>query len=164
MERGLRRFLPAKGAPNYRSPAPGENVIIGDNWHMNRGAGAERSCTEVIWNAEHWHALVEGLFMLPPEDDQRFDLFVATDGIWTNHKALATHIKEGAEELAERRKSATRSRKPKFRRDHWWDSFAMMLVARSIEQWFRENLVSKPKRQKQSQPTGMAETEEIGAR
>lgn len=164
MERGLRRFLPAKGAPNYRSPAPGENVIIGDNWHMNRGAGAERSCTEVIWNAEHWHALVEGVFMLPPEDNQRFDLFVATDGIWTNHKALATHIKEGAEELAERRKSATRARKPKFRRDHWWDSFAMMLVARSIEQWFRENLVSKSKRQKLSQPTRMAETEEIGAR
>ena len=55
---GLRNWLPAKGAPNYRSPKPGRGVIIGDNWHINRGAGAERRCDEVIWNAAHWHALV----------------------------------------------------------------------------------------------------------
>lgn len=165
MERGLRRFLPAKGAPNYRSPAPSDNVIIGDNWHMNRGAGAERSCTEVIWNAEHWHSLVEGLFMLPSDDSHRFNLFVPPEGndIWTNHKALTIHIKEGAEELAERRKTITRTRKPKFRRDHWWDSFAMMLVARSIEQWFRQNLVKK-KPQQPAKPLRPADTEELGAR
>jgi hypothetical protein len=36
--------------------------------------------------------------------------------------------------------AATRRRKPRFRRDHWWDSTAQMLVAQSIEHWFRENL------------------------
>ena len=165
MSRGLRRFLPAKGAPNYRSPAPAENVIIGDNWHMNRGEGAERSCTEVIWNAEHWHSLVEGLFMLPDEDDTGFQLFRSEPGIWVNHKRLAEHIREGSEDLAESRRKASRSRKAKYRRDHWWDAFAMMLVARSVEQWFRENVVSRKKRPGSGgQSMRLTATEEIGAR
>lgn len=162
MERGLRRWLPAKGAPSYRSPTPSDDVIIGDNWHMNRGAGAERACTEVIWNAEHWHALVADLFMLPEDDDHRFEVFESEDGIWTNHKRFTGHITEGAEELAERRQRATRTRKPKYRRDHWWDSCAMMLVARSIEDWFRENLVTK--KPKPSRPRDPENTEELGAR
>ncbi len=162
MERGLRRWLPAKGAPNYRSPAPGDDVIVGDNWHMNRGSGAERACTEVIWNAEHWHALVENLFMLPADDEHRFELFVAETGVWINHKRFSGHITEGAEELADRRQRATRTRKPKFRRDHWWDSCAMMLVARSIEEWFRENLVTR--KRKPARPRRPTQQEEIGAR
>lgn len=164
MQRGLRRWLPAKGAPNYRSPTPSDDVIIGDNWHMNRGAGAERACTEVIWNAEHWHALVADLFMLPPDDDHRFELFVSEDGVWTNHKRFTGHIVEGAEELAERRQRATRTRKPKFRRDHWWDSCAMMLVARSIEEWFRENLISRSRKPPATRRLQPSETHEIGAR
>lgn len=170
MEYGLRRFLPAKGAPNYRSPAPvnDENgqarVIVGDNWHMNRGAGAERACTEVIWNAEHWHSLVEGLFMLPDADESAFSLFASEPGIWANHKRLAEHIREGSEDLADLRRKSTKSRKPRFRRDHWWDSFAMMLVARSVEQWFRENLVSRKKQQGKVPPIRLDAREEIGAR
>jgi len=170
MEYGLRRFLPAKGAPNYRSPAPvkDENgqarVIVGDNWHMNRGDGAERACTEVIWNAEHWHSLVEGLFMLPDSDETAFSLFAAEPGVWANHKRLAEHIREGSEDLADLRRKSTKSRKPRFRRDHWWDSFAMMLVARSVEQWFRENLVSRKKQQGKVPPIRLDAREEIGAR
>lgn len=163
MEHGLRRWLPAKGAPNYRSPAPSDNVIVGDNWHMNRGEGAERACTEVIWNSEHWHGLVSGLFLLPNDDPAAFTLFRSCPGVWHNHKRLAEHIREGADELAELRRRATRSRKPKYRRDHWWDSFAMMLVARSIEQWFRENLVTK-KKQPQRQYVLSHSSEELGAR
>jgi hypothetical protein len=164
MEHGLRRFLPAKGAPNYRSPAPAENVIIGEHWHMNRGAGAERACTEVIWNAEHYHALVEGLFMLPEADETAFSLFRPESGVWQNHKRLAEHIREGSEELAEMRKKSTKTRKAKYRRDHWWDSFAMMLVARSVEQWFRENLVSRKKKTAPVRAFRPDEVEEIGAR
>lgn len=161
MEYGLRRFLPAKGQPNYRSPAPANNVIIGDNWHMNRGEGKERACTEVIWSAEHWHSLVEGLFMLPGKDADSFELFASEPGVWVNHKRLAEHIREGSEDLADLRKRSSKTRKAKYRRDHWWDSFAMMLVARSIEEWFRENLVS---RKKTTQPKRQQYAEEIGAR
>ena len=172
MEYGLRRFLPAKGAPNYRSPAPDsedtpndkKKVIIGDNWHMNRGEGQERSCTEVIWNAEYWHSLVEGLFMLPESDPSAFLIFQSCPGVWANHKRLAEHIREGSEDMAERRRRSSKSRKPKFRRDHWWDSFAMMLVARSVEQWFRENLVSRKKQQGKVPPIRLEASEEIGAR
>lgn len=164
MGRGLRKFLPAKGAPNYRSPAPANNVIIGDNWHINRGEGAERLCSEVIWNAEHWHALVEGLFMLPAADPQGFELFESEPGVWVNHSRLSQHIREGAEDLADLRKRSSKSRKAKYRRDHWWDSFAMMLVAKSVEQWFRENLVSRKKRPLPIQPQALEKLEEIGAR
>lgn len=144
-ERGLRRYLPCKGAPNYRTPGESKKCIIGDNWHMNIGKGAERSCTEVIWNAEHWHSLVENLFMLPDEDEDRFVLPVAGDGIWKNHKRLAEHIREGSQDLAELRKRATRTRKAKYRRDHWWDAFAMMLLARSVEDRLREIQAKKRK-------------------
>lgn len=161
MERGLRRFLPAKGAPNYRSPAPAEGVIIGDNWHMNRGEGAERSCTEVIWNAEHWHSLVEDLFMLPFDDEESFELFQSEQGVWFNHKRLAEHIRAGAEDLADLRRRATKTRKARRRRDHWWDSFAMMLVARSIEEWFRANLFTRKRR---TQPPRQVYAADIGAR
>lgn len=158
--RGVRRYLPAKGQPNYRQPEPSDEVIIGDNWHINRGKGMRRSCSEVIWNAEHWHALVEELFM--QSEDQGFELFKSEFGVWQNHKRLAEHVREGAEELADLRRKSTKTRKAKYRRDHWWDSFAMMLVARSVEQWFRENLVSRKKRPGQRSPLG--KYEEIGAR
>ena len=163
MERGLRRFLPAKGAPNYRVPAPGDGVIIGDNWHMNRGAGAQRACTEVIWNAEHWHSLVEGLFLLPNVEPDAFELFAPEGGIWRHHAELSSHIKEGSEDLADARKRSSKARKSRYRRDHWWDSFAMMLVARSVEEWFRANLVARKKGTK-GRPVRSAKTEEIGAR
>lgn len=161
MEQGLRRFLPAKGAPNYRSPAPSDDVIVGDNWHMNRGEGKERACTEVIWNAEHWHSLVEGLFMLPNSDEESFELFQSEPGVWVNHKRLSEHIREGSEDLADLRKRSSKTRKARYRRDHWWDSFAMMLVAKSVEEWFRENLVSRKTRTK---PRRQEYAEEIGAR
>jgi len=138
MERGLRKFLPAKGAPNYRSPTPSRDVIIGDNWHINRGEGGQRACSEVIWNAEHWHSLVEGLFMLPNDDEHAFELFAPEPGIWANHKELAYHIKEGSEDLADLRRRSSKSRKAKHRRDHFWDAFAMALVARSVETRLRE--------------------------
>lgn len=162
MERGLRRFLPAKGQPNYKSPAPGDNVIVGDNWHMNRGVGAERSCTEVIWNAEHWHALTEELFSTSDEV-QKFQLFYATDGVHKGHERLSQHIREGSDDLLQLRKRGSASRKTKYRRDHWWDAITMALVAKSIEQWFRLNLVKKKPIQT-AKPLRLAETEELGAR
>lgn len=146
IERGLRKYLPAKGQPQYKAPEASREVIVGDNWHINRGKGPRRECSEVIWNAEHWHSLVEGLFML--EDEDGFELFRAEPGgLWTNHKRLAEHIREGATELADLRRKATKTRKAKFRRDHFWDSFAMMLVARSVELRLRE-LESKRKQTK----------------
>lgn len=164
MEHGLRRFLPAKGAPNYRSPAPSDDVIIGDNWHINRGAGAERSCTEVVWNAEHYHSLVEGLFVVAEDDPHGFELFRSEPGLWVNHKRLAEHIREGSEELSELRRKSTRTRKAKYRRDHFWDSFAMMLVARSVEEWLRANLIARKRRVRPGSPMSAADREEIGAR
>ena len=137
-EKGIRHFLPAKGQPSYRQPDPSREVIIGDNWHINRGKGRERICSEVIWNAEHWHSLVEGLFMTAEDDPHGFELFASEPGLWINHKRLAEHIREGSADLAELRKRATKTRKPKYRRDHFWDSFAMMLVARSVEERLRE--------------------------
>lgn len=138
IEKGIRHFLPAKGQPSYRQPEPSREVIIGDNWHINRGKGRERNCSEVIWNAEHWHSLVENLFMTAEEDPHGFELFASEPGLWINHKRLAEHIREGSADLADLRKRATKTRKPKFRRDHFWDAFAMMLVARSVEERLRE--------------------------
>lgn len=137
-KRGIRRYLPAKGQPNYRQPEKSREVILGSNWHINRGKGRERICSEVIWNADYWHALVEGLFMLGDEDAQSFELFASEPGVWVNHKRLAEHIREGSEELALSKRKGTNRRKPKYRRDHWWDSFAMMLVAHSVEERLRE--------------------------
>lgn len=144
IKHGLNRFLPAKGAPNYRSPSPSRDVIIGDNWHINRREGKERKCDEVIWNAEHWHSLVEGLFMLSNDGDG-FELFRSEPGVWVNHKRLAEHIREGAEDLAELRRKSTKTRKARYRRDHWWDSFAMMLVARSVLERRHEIASKRPK-------------------
>jgi hypothetical protein len=146
VERGVRRYLPAKGQPAYRQPEVSREVIIGDNWHINRGRGRNRECSEVIWNAEHWHALVEGLFMTADGDHDGFELFRSEKGLWQNHKRLAEHIREGAEDLAELRKKSTKSRKAKYRRDHFWDSFAMMLVAQSVEIRLREIESTKKQR------------------
>lgn len=142
MENGLRRFLPAKGAPDYRIPKLSDDVIIGDNWHINRGEGKTRSCTEVIWNAEHWHALVEELFA-SEDTSERFHLFVATDGVHKGHERLSQHVREGAADLLDLRRRGSATRKQKYRRDHWWDAAAMALVAKSVEQWFRQNLKRK---------------------
>lgn len=138
MERGIRKYLPAKGQPAYRQPEACREVIVGDNWHINRGRGRNRECSEVIWNAEHWHALVEGLFLVSANDPHAFELFHSQPGLWSNHKRLAEHIREGAEDLAEMRKKSTKTRKARYRRDHFWDAFAMMLVARSVETRLRE--------------------------
>lgn len=132
LEAGIDRYLPAKGAPNYQTPAADRLTIVGDNWHINRGRGKNRICDEVIWNADHWHQLVEELFMLPADSPDRFELFAAEDGIWTNHKALGGHIESGARQLREQQARGTRSRKPRFVRDHWWDSLAMCLVGASV--------------------------------
>lgn len=136
IEAGLDTYLPAKGAPNYQEPAPdGHRVIIGDHWHINRGKGRQRICDEVIWDANHWHLLVEELFLLPEDSPDRFTLFAPGDGIWTNHKKLGQHIEAGAKQMREQMARGTRSRKPRFVRDHWWDSLAMCLVGLSILEW-----------------------------
>ena len=142
LSKDLRRYIPAKGAPNYQSPAPSRDVIIGDNWHINRGKGQARQCSEVIWNAEHWHSLVEDLFS-SGDESERFHLFVATDGVHKGHDRLSHHIREGADELLELRKKGTASRKSKYRRDHWWDAIAMALVARSVEFMLRERQANR---------------------
>lgn len=133
-----RQWLPAKGQPNYKPPKPGRNVIIGDNWHLNIAKGRQRASTELIWSAEHWHTLVEDLFKTD-DTSQRFALFAApSHGLYAHHRKLAEHIKEGSEDLAELRRKASKTKKPKFRRDHWWDALAMALVAKSVEIKLRE--------------------------
>lgn len=145
LDRGLRRFMPAKGAPGYKSPTPSRDVIIGDNWHINRGKGQARKCSEVIWNAEHWHALVEDLFA-SNEATERFHLFVATDGVHKGHERLSQHIREGASDLLDLRRRGSATRKQRYRRDHWWDACAMALVAKSIENFLRDREANrKPK-------------------
>ena len=102
---------------------------------------------EVIWNADHWHLLVEELFMLPDDARDRFELFTATDDIWTNHKGLGQHIESGARQMREQMGRGTRSRKPRFVRDHWWDALAMGLVGMSIVAANRERRArQKPRR------------------
>jgi hypothetical protein len=164
MEMGLRRFLPAKGAPNYKAPAPSDSCIIGDNWHLNRGEGQQRRCTEVIWCAEHWHLLVEELFMLDARDPDRFELFVPEPGVWQAHKAFGSHIEAGAQQMKSELAAGQRSRKPRFIKDHWWDSCAMMLVAQSVERWFRDNVDSIPRRRVTKRRRQQRKPEELGAR
>jgi len=137
LEMGLRNFMPAKGAPRYQSPAPSNDCIVGDNWHMNFGPGKERACTEIIWNAAHWHMLVEELFMVSNDDPDRFVLFEPGDGYWTNHKRFGEHITVGATEMKDQLSRGTQSRKPRFVKDHWWDAMAMALVAKSVEGFIR---------------------------
>lgn len=137
----LRHWLPAKGAPLYSEPAPSKDVVIGDNWHINIGAGKNRVCSEVIWNAAHWHFLVEELFALDDDDRDRFVLFdPEPGGFYANHKKFGEHITSGADEMKKQLASGSRSRKPKFVRDHWWDALAMALVAQSVEKWFRSQV------------------------
>jgi hypothetical protein len=150
MEMGLRNWLPAKGQPNYSIPEQKKRAIVGDNWHINRGAGKERKCDEVIWNSAHWHALVEELFMLN-DDPDGFELFdpesaARDDANYIDHKRFGEHITAGATRMKAQLSRGTRSRKPTFIRDHWWDSLAMALVARSVEGEFRKRILSlKPK-------------------
>ena len=166
MEAGLDRYLPAKGAPRYSSPAESQTCIVGDNWHINLGVGKERRCDEVIWNADHWHLLVEELFMLPKGESDRFSLFVPAGDHWQNHKAFGEHMTAGAKQLKEQMSVGVRSRKPKFIKDHWWDSLAMALVARSIVQdyrqrWQTQTPLAAPVQQSEYSQSGMADT--IGA-
>jgi hypothetical protein len=154
LEAGIDQFLPAKGAPNYQAPAPDRLVIVGDNWHINRGRGKNRICDEVIWNADHWHLLVEELFMLPDDSPDRFELFTADEGIWTNHKALGGHIESGAKQLREQQQRGTKSRKPRFVRDHWWDALAMCLVGASVLGVLNERKVRQRPRRTLAQMAG----------
>ena len=141
---GWRRWLPAKGAPNYKRPNDNRQTLIGDNWHINIKRGKFGYLTELIWSAEHWHTLVEALFIIEDEQ-QRFELFEAPLGkvapeeqIYLNHRAFSEHMRQGAEDLADLRKRTSRSKKPKRRRDHWWDAVAMALVGQSVELRLRE--------------------------
>ena len=156
MERGLKKYLPAKGAPNYQIPAADRDCIVGDNWHINKGKGKSRQCTEVIWNANHWHLLVEELFMLPEDDKDRFELFAQCDGVWSNHKAFGEHITVGAEQLKVQLTRGSRSRKPKFVKDHWWDSLAMALVAQSVHAQVTTRTASRKPRLTLSQMASVA--------
>lgn len=135
---GHRRWMPAVGHPVYKSPSADRDRIVGDNWHINVFRGKQKHKTEVVWNAEHWHALVEELFVVT-DRLQRFELFHGEPGgIYAGHRRLQQHIREGAEDLRELRVSGNRKKKRLFRRDHWWDALAMGLVAQSVEQYLRE--------------------------
>ncbi len=153
LSEGLTSYLAAKGAPNYSPPAPAPGVFVGDNWHLNRGRGKNRTCDEIIWNADHWHLLVEELFMLGDDDPDRFELFDPSEGgIWANHKSIGEHITAGASQLKEQMARGTRSKKPRFIRDHWWDSLAMALVARSIVEAARQGQPQRPPASRQPPP------------
>lgn len=171
IERGLRRYMPAKGAAGYRSPAPAKGVYIGDHWHINTGKGAERACDELIWDVSYYRSLVEDLFMIgsQPMDDSdpmaielaeqraldRYELFIAEGGHWSNHKRFAEHIREGAQELSELRRTNSRKRKRRRRRDHWWDAMCQAMVAKSVETFIREKVrTKKPKRSLQEMAQG----------
>jgi len=57
-----------------------------------------------------------------PKAADRFQLFLPpAEGIWINHRALGQHITAGAEQPKEQMNWGTRSRNPRFVRDHWWD-------------------------------------------
>ena len=150
-ERDPRRWIPAFGTDKYKRQEEKADVIQGDNWYIRKGKGKMRGSNVVIWNVRHWRPLVEELFMLSPNDEgepdpQRFVLFDPPSGknLWKNHKRLGEHIRAGAEELAESR--STKRRKKKYRRDHFWDSFAMMLVARSVEKQLRTVVRRRPRK------------------
>jgi len=120
---------------------------------------------DCIWDAQHWHLLVEELFMLPADDAERFQLFIPEGGIYKRHKKLGDHITTGAEVMKEDMLRGGRSKNPHFVRDHWWDSTAMMLIAQSVESLFREHL--KPvtrRRTAQYYNSPSTNTEDIGAR
>ncbi|MEL6109055.1 MAG: hypothetical protein AAFU85_23870 [Planctomycetota bacterium] len=160
--KGLRYWLPAKGhPPPYRSPPPSDAVIVGPHWHMNRGAGAQRTCTEVIWDTMHYRCEIEKAFQTE-DPENRIALFEPVDGIHTGHRRLSQHVLNGVKGLVEMRQGKT----PTPRRDHWWDALAMSLVALSIEDWFRKNF--DPHRSKPRRPAAVAsrheQAEEIGAR
>ena len=133
-EVGLRKALPAHGAPRYKSPAPAVGVLIGDNWHINQGRGVNRRCSEVIWNKAHWSQKVEERFLLPEGNDGRLTLF-QPDTIRKSHISFAGHIIEGMEDFYETLRSPNK-KKVKYRKDHWFDSAAMMLVAESVLAYF----------------------------
>jgi len=159
----LRRWLPAKGAAPYTSPKPADDVIVGNHWHMNGGEGKERRCTEVIWDAVYWHLLVEELLMLSPGEGDRFEIFIPPlSGVWRNHRAFGEHITQGATQLKDQLATGKRSRRPRYVRDHWWDTAALMLVGQSVETWFRENLI--PATRRAGPPRRPAAELEIGAR
>jgi hypothetical protein len=82
--------------------------------------------------------MVEGMFMLPVDNRDAFELFASEPGVWEYHRRLSEHIREGAADLADQRKRSSKTRKARYRRDHWWVAFAMMLVAHSVEQKLRE--------------------------
>ena len=68
------------------------------------------------------------------------------EGFYTNHKAFGRHILLGADQLKKQLSKGTRSRKPRFVHDHWWDSLAMALVAKSIESRIREKQRTRKKK------------------
>lgn len=162
MTRGLRRYLPCKGAPNYREPAPGDSVIIGNHWHMNRGEGKERRCTELIWDPIYWRSLVQDLFLLPAGEDDRFDIFIPPDkGVKSMHKLFGEHMRAGSRELREMiARGGRKDRKMKAPTDHWWDCTAMGLLALDVEAWFRVNVKPvvrvKPKASESQEPAAAA--------
>lgn len=133
---GLTKCLPAHGAPRYKRPAPTVGVIAGDNWHMNYGRGLNRRCTEVIWNKAHWSQKVEERFLLTEDHEKALKLF-QPDQRRKTHTSFANHIVEGLEDFYITLRSPQK-KKTKYRKDHWFDSVAMMLVAESVQKSFKE--------------------------
>lgn len=166
IEAGLRHFLPAHGMPRYTAPKPTDSCIVGDNWHMNKGRGAKRRCTEVNWNKAHWSQKAEERFLLEPDNAAAFELFQPSTGLWKNHQSFANHVINGIDDFYETLKNPSAKKRGGrwSKKDHWFDALAMALVAESVERWIRENVKpsarggkSKPRRQ-------FSTREEIGAR
>lgn len=138
---GYRRWIPAKGQPNYKKPKPAAtpgklSVFPGPHWHLL--IDSRPRSVLCVWDVEHWRGLIEDLF-LTEDAREAFVLFESERGVYSNHRRFAEHIRNGADELAESRRRSTRTRKRRSRRDHWWDSLAMALVAKSVEQTIRED-------------------------
>lgn len=163
MEKGLRWWLPAKGQPKYKSPAPADDVIIGTHWHINRGedrySKSKRACTEVIWDVKHYREEIEKAFQMDSEEEG-ITLFTPVDGIHVGHRRLTHHMLQGVKGLVEMRMGKT----PKTRREHWWDALAMAIVARSVELWFHQNLGKKKTSRSRSKQRRNQQPQEIGAR
>ena len=139
---GLRRFIPAHGISRYVTPEfkPKQNTI-GDNWHMNLGRGSKRRCTEIIWSKPHWTQKVEELFLMQSDSPDAFEMFAPpNEAPWTRHTSFANHIECGLKDYYEKYHDAPKPKAAEKRRrkDHWFDSLVMALVARSVETQLRE--------------------------
>lgn len=136
-EMGFTRFLPSLGAPNYRTPKPNRNVVIGDNFHVSFDGGYPI----VHMNSDHWKLKVHEGFLINKGEPGSLVLFDPPKGPEGRaprqpHMSYAKHI---TSEVWERRT------KPGFNairegwwydgtQNHWFDATYSALVGMSIRQ------------------------------